>query len=48
MTIIVFGVAVPPPHVETVTAVETSRSIAERADFYRSPNLAHFTPPPKA
>ena len=48
MTIIVFGVAVPPPQVETIAAVETSRSIAERADFYRSPNLAHFTPPPKA
>ena len=48
MTVIVFGVAVPPAQVETIAAVETSRSFAEHADFYRSPNLAHFTPPPKA
>jgi hypothetical protein len=48
MTIVVFGVAVPPAHVETIAAVETSRSNAEHANFYRSPNLDHFTPPPKA
>ena len=48
MTILVFGVAVPPAQVETIAAVETSGSIAERADFYRSPNLDHCSPPPKA
>jgi hypothetical protein len=48
MTIIVFGVAVPPAQVEAIAAAPTNRSIAERADFYRSPNLGHFTPPPKA
>ena len=48
MTILVFGVAVPPAHVETIADVETSGSIAGHADFYRSPNLAHFTPPPEA
>jgi hypothetical protein len=48
MTIVVFGVAVPPTQVETIAAAETSGAIAERADFYRSPNLGHFTPPPRA
>ena len=48
MTVIVFGVAVPPPQVESIAAAETSGSIAEHVDFYRSPNLAHFTPPPEA
>ena len=48
MTILVFGVAVPPAHVETIAAAESHRSVAERADFYRGPNLTRFTPPPEA
>ena len=48
MTILVFGVAVPPPQVETIATVESSRSYAEHPDLYLSPNLARFTPPPEA
>lgn len=48
MTILVFGVAVPPAQAETIAAVETSRTVAEHANFYRNPNLARFTPPPEA
>jgi hypothetical protein len=48
MTIIVFGVAVPPQQMGTIAAAETSGSFIDYADHYHSPNLGHITPPPKA